>query len=120
MQISTAQLEVYKKNARKKIAADINLLEIRRARGLKIANQAAEILKKDFSASRVKLFGSLLHPQLFHSRSDIDLAVWDVQNVYHAVSRLMDIDPEFQIDIIPVEDASPDLFRVIETEGMDL
>jgi predicted nucleotidyltransferase len=95
-------------------------LEVRRARGWKVAQQAARILKNDFGATRVVLFGSLLHADLFHSRSDIDLAVLDVQKLYSAVSRIMDIDPEFHIDLIPIEDTSLDLLQVIETEGMDI
>jgi predicted nucleotidyltransferase len=120
MQISPAQLEIYKMNARKKSLSNKNRLEVRRAKGLKVAQQAARILKSHFGATRVVLFGSLLHADLFHSRSDIDLAVWDIQKLYQAVSRVMDIDHDFQIDIVPMEDASPDLQHVIETEGEDL
>jgi uncharacterized protein len=120
MQITPSQLETYKQNARKKQKADHVRLEERRKRGLEVANRASKILKQDFGASRVRLFGSMLHPELFHSRSDIDLAVWNVQSIYRAVSKLMDIDPEFQIDIIPVEDISPELQNVIDREGIDL
>jgi hypothetical protein len=66
------------------------------------------------------VFGSLLHPELFHFRSDIDLGVWDIQNYFRAVSRLMDLDPEIDFDLVPVEDARPGILAVIEKEGVDL
>jgi predicted nucleotidyltransferase len=120
MQISAAELDKYRKTARKNDVEKRLRLEERRQRGLIIAGKAAAILRQDFGVTRVKLIGSLIHPELFHSRSDIDLAVWDIKSLYRAVSKLLDIDPDFQIDVIPVEDASPELVNVIESEGVDL
>ena len=53
-------------------------------------------------SSRLVVFGSLVHRELFHLRSDIDLGVWDIQNYFPAVSRLMDLDPEFEFDLVPI------------------
>jgi hypothetical protein len=66
------------------------------------------------------VFGLLLHPEMFHFRSDIDLGVWDIQSYFRAVSRLMDIDPEIEFDLVPVEDARSGILEVIEQEGVDL
>jgi len=66
------------------------------------------------------LFGSLLHPELYHFRSDIDLAVWDIQHYFRAVVRLLDLDPEFDFDLVPFEDARPGIIAVIERAGIDL
>lgn len=120
MQLSAGELERYRETARRNDAARKLRLDERRQHGLIVAGKAAEILKRDFGVTRVKLIGSLIHPELFHSKSDIDLAVWDIQHLYRAVSKLMDIDPEFEIDVIPVEDASPELIKTIESEGIDL
>ena len=43
------------------------------------ASAAATVLKRDFGATRVLLFGSAARGQGFHDRSDIDLAVEGVQ-----------------------------------------
>jgi len=120
MHLSAGEMDKYRETARKNDATKKLRLEDRRQRGLIVAGQAAHILKQDFGVTRVKLIGSLIHPNLFHSRSDIDLAVWDIRHLYRAVSKIMEIDPEFQIDVIPVEDASQELARVIESEGIDL
>lgn len=66
------------------------------------------------------VFGSLQHQELFHLRSDIDLAVWNIQDYFRAVSRLMDINPEFEFDIVPIEAARPRILTVIAQEGVDL
>lgn len=120
IQITPTQLEIYRKTARdREIQLRIEV-DKRRKRAWDLAYQAANILKNEFSASRVAAFGSLLHPELFHLRSDIDLAVWDIQKYFHAVSRLMDIDPEFEFNLVPIEDASASLAEMISHEGKDL
>jgi uncharacterized protein len=85
-----------------------------------VARQAAEILKTEFGASRVVLYGSTLHPELFHLRSDVDLAAWDVQHYFKAFARVLDLDPEIEVNLAPVEDVRPGLRSVIEREGVDL
>jgi predicted nucleotidyltransferase len=118
--ISSTQLEIYRKSARNREAMLRIQLEERQHLAWEIACQAARILKKEYGVSRVVVFGSLLHPQLYHLRSDIDLAVWDIKNYFRAVSRLMDIDPDFEFDLVPIEDANPGILSVIEQEGVDL
>lgn len=120
MQISPAKMAVYRKQARlreKKTQADI---AARHARAWEVALQAAHLLKTEFGASRVAVFGSLLYPERFHLRSDIDLAAWDVQHYFRAVSRLLDLAPEFEIDLVPMEDAREGIARVVLREGKDL
>jgi predicted nucleotidyltransferase len=120
IQITSSQLEIYRTSARKR---EVNLrkqLDERQHHAWEIARQAARILKEEFGATRVVVYGSMQHPELFHLRSDIDLAVWEVQDYFRAVSRLMDISPEFEFDLVPVEDAGPGILAVIEQEGGDL
>jgi uncharacterized protein len=120
IQITSSQLKTYRKTAREREAKLRIQVDERRNRAWVIARQAARILKEEFGASRVVVFGSLLHTELFHLRSDIDLGVWDIQSYFRAVSRLMDIDPEIEFDLVPVEDARPGILAVIEQYGVDL
>lgn len=110
----------YRKAAREREAAQRILLAQRHKRAMELAYQAAAILKQDFGASRVVVFGSLVHTGRFHWKSDIDLAVWDVQQYFRAVARLLDLDPEFEFDLVPVEDARPGILAVIEQEGKEI
>ena len=118
--ITPLQLDTYRTTARERETKLREQINKRMYRAREIAHQAARILKEEFGVSRVVLFGSLLHPELFHMRSDIDLVVWDIQGYFRAVSRLMDIDPEFGFDLIPAEDARPGILEVIEQEGVEL
>ncbi len=120
MDLTPEQLAIYRESARRReleIAAELSK---RQVQAWELARQAAEVLKRDFSASRVVVFGSLLHPELFHLHSDIDLAAWDVQHYFRAVARLLDLDPEYEFDLVPGEDARPGILRVIEAEGVEL
>jgi predicted nucleotidyltransferase len=51
-------------------------VKARRIRAWRVARKAARILKKQFGAQKVMVFGSLVHPVLFHQQSDVDLVVW--------------------------------------------
>jgi predicted nucleotidyltransferase len=87
-----------------------------------VARKAVKILKVEFGVEKVMVFGSLLHPALFHERSDVDLAVWGLSGrvYYRAVSVLLDIEPSISVDLIAFEDARPALQAVILREGRRL
>ncbi len=118
--IPPEQMEIYRKAAREREAVNKARLEARRQHAWELARQAAQILKAEFGASRVVVFGSLLHPELYHWHSDVDLAVWDVQHYFRAVARLLDLDPQVEFNLVPVEDARRGILSVIEKEGVEL
>jgi len=90
-------------------------------RGWQVARQAAQILKSRWGASKVVLFGSMLESTKVHDRSDIDLAVWDLPaDVYfRALAELLDIDSEFSIDLVEIEQAKPQIRPSIQA-GFEL
>lgn len=97
-------------------------LQQRMDRARQVADLAAALLKSRFSAERVVLFGSTLDPELFHERSDIDLAVWGLKSheYYRAVGQMQSVDPVFSIDLLLFEEASEGLQKTILAEGIDL
>ena len=94
----------------------------RRMVAWRVARKAARILKAEFGVKKIMVFGSLLHPTLFHERSDVDLAVWGLSGraYYRAVSVLLDIEPSISVDLIAFEDARPALQAVIVEDGQKL
>ena len=100
----------------------IKLLAERKDRAWNLARRAATLLKEDYGVNRIVLIGSLASGKGFHQRSDIDLVVWglDEKKYYQAVGRLLGLDPEFEVDLIEAEYASPNLSRVIEQDGVSL
>jgi len=94
-------------------------LQQRRQKGFDVAKAAAIILKTEFSASRVVVFGSLLN-EYFHETSDIDLAVWDLpeRSYFKAVAKLLSLS-DFEVDLVEVQRASPEILEAI-AQGIDL
>ena len=68
------------------------------------------------------VFGSLVRKGSFHRRSDVDLAVWglDERMYYRAVSRLLDLDPAISVDLVEADSARPALRAAIKREGVPL
>lgn len=96
--------------------------EARRLRGLAVARAAAALLRQDFGAGRVIVFGSLLQPAVFDERSDIDLAVAGIADdkYFQAVAAVNGLDSEFSVDLVEPESCRPVLRSIIEREGFDL
>jgi uncharacterized protein len=118
--ISPDRMERYRESARRREEFNRIELDTRRKRGWELAHQAADILKKEFGAERVVVFGSLLSADLFHRQSDIDLGGWNIQDLSGAAARLVDLDASFDFDLVSVEDIHPELLAVINAEGIEL
>jgi uncharacterized protein len=108
MQISPEQMETYRRNARSRNQKRQLEVDNRRERAWILADQAAEIIKEEFGASRVVLYGSLIHPELFHLRSDVDLAAWNVRHYFRAVARLIEIYQNIEVNLAPIVDVRPE------------
>lgn len=111
-------LEAIKKR-KAKFSAEI---ASRRRRAMSVARKAAELLKTEFGAKEVILFGSLTRRGSFSLYSDIDLAVRGIapDKFYAAVSAMMDVSVDFKIDLVEPEDCSPAMFKNIEKDGKPL
>ncbi|MBE9068294.1 hypothetical protein IQ260_16705 [Leptolyngbya cf. ectocarpi LEGE 11479] len=70
------KMSLYRKSAQKRSAKKAHELRTRHQWVLSIANQAAEILKNEFQAQKVVVFGSMVAWQNTHINSDLDLPVF--------------------------------------------
>ena len=120
--IPPEKMAVYRSTARQREQARRAAVEARRVCALALAQTASQLLKQQFGAQRVVLFGSILTPAFFHERSDIDLAVWglDERLFLRALGRLLDLDPNFEFDLVEFEVAPPRLQASIQKEGQEL
>jgi uncharacterized protein len=120
--LTSAEMDIYAATARTRARARLERLEARRLRGWALAQRAAVRLKDEFGARRVAVFGSVLRPRLFHERSDVDLAVWGLdEHLYlRALAALLDLEPEISVDLVEAEQARPELRQVIEKDGIAL
>ncbi len=90
------------------------------AKGL--AEAGAKLLRDRYGARHVILFGSLVGDGYFHQHSDIDLAVEGIDEVqyYRAVADLLALDPDFQFDLVMIEEAGPELKEIIRSQGVEI
>lgn len=81
------------------------------------------VLREQFAATRVVLFGSLTAQNRFTHWSDIDLAVWGIPpaRFYAAVATLNEVSPDIKVDLVdPERCQSATLQSIIQAEGITL
>jgi predicted nucleotidyltransferase len=108
----------FERNLKEKHAA----IELRKREAWQIARQAAHLLRKDFGAKKVFVFGSLANDIGYNCWSDIDLAVSGVpvELFYSAVAQITGISSIFRIDLVDMDDCRPGLKKVIEQAGHEI
>lgn len=114
--VTEAEIAVYRATAQRRWARRRQAQARQCERAWSMARQAATVLRERFGIRRAVLIGSLARGDLFHVHSDVDLAVWglDDREYYRAVSCVLDIDPAIAVDLVLAEEAPPSLRAVIE------
>jgi predicted nucleotidyltransferase len=90
---------------------------------LRRVRKAAELLKNQFGARRVLLFGSLAQPFWFKEDSDVDLAVEGLKNgkdYWEAWQMVEEIIGDRLVDFIEIEAAGESLRQAIQRYGAEL
>ena len=97
-------------------------IQHRKQHAWQVARQAAQILRNQFHAEKVVVFGSLAHEAWFTLWSDADLAAWGIppDRFYAAVAKVTELSGDVAIDLIDPETCRPTLRAVIEQEGIEL
>jgi predicted nucleotidyltransferase len=120
MMVTKQKMALYKATAQRRWKEEQQQLSYRFRHTVMLAHKAAKLLKEQFGVRRVALFGSAASEELFHHHSDLDIAVWglDESEYYRAVAQLLALDPFVSIDLIRVEDANSSLREEIEKGGV--
>lgn len=84
------------------------------------AREAAAILKKEYGAKEVWVFGSLTDKNKFHRKSDIDLAEVGIPDnkFYAAFAAITRQIRDFKIDLVDAESCRDVLKKAIVKEGI--
>jgi uncharacterized protein len=116
------EIDTYQQTDRRRRAVAENKRQQRFEHGWAVARKAADLPRECFAAHRVAVFGSLIHAERFHMRSDVDLAVWglDEEDYVRAVAAVTGLDREIAVDLIAVEKAPESLRKSIKAEGASL
>lgn len=96
----------------------------RRDRAWVVARAAADMLRIEYGATRVVVFGSLAQKTLFTPWSDIDLAVWGIkpEQYLSAAGAAMDmgLDSGIKVDLVDPENCSKEFQADIEADGIEI
>ncbi len=86
------------------------------------ARIASRMLREEFGATSVVVFGSLAHRAWFSPHSDIDIAARGIppERFYRAVAAVTGFSPDFEVDLVDPDDCRPAVRQAIEREGIDL
>ena len=97
-------------------------LSQRRERAWQMAHAAAKLLREDFGATRVVVFGSLAHGAWFGAWSDIDMVAWGIpaDQFYKAVAAVTGVSSDFKVDLIDPDVCRSAVRQSIESEGVEL
>jgi predicted nucleotidyltransferase len=85
--------------------------ERRYSRALAVLKHAVNVLAGDYHVTKIVLIGSLAGQERFGPHSDIDLCVegMPAKRYFQAVGELLTLSEDFDIDLIPLEDATPEM-----------
>lgn len=121
-QLTPRERRRYRDLARRQDESETRSMLERRERALQVARTAARILKEDFGAGRVLLFGSLATQSWFHIRSDVDLAADGLgrEDYWRADCRLEEIAEGFEIDLVDLQTAPQTLRQTILRDGVEI
>ena len=124
LELSPEELKLYQPSAAiaQRQWDDDAQLDARWERARQLADEAAEMLREEFSAKKVLLFGSLINRSWFTPWSDIDLAAWGIPQewFYAAVAAVTGISKEFEIDLVDPETCRSSLLDAIERDGIEI
>ena len=91
---------------------NISIFRRRRFRAAQsVLKNAVDRLIKEYHVKKIILIGSLIDKDSFGVHSDIDLCVEGLPDslYFKAVGELLSMSEDFEIDIIPLEDATPEM-----------
>ncbi|MCO6452924.1 MAG: nucleotidyltransferase domain-containing protein [Caldilineales bacterium] len=118
--LTAEKLAIYRATAQARQRQKEAESQARRKRGWEVAHKAAQMLRDDFGATKVIVFGSLAEGRWFTENSDIDLAAWGIaaDDYFTAVAKMQGIDYDFEIDLVAMEWCKSGLAKAIVEEGI--
>lgn len=120
--LTPEKLARYRATAQRRRAQEEPALARRREQAWAAARQAARLLKEQFQASRVVLFGSLARKSGFTRWSDVDIAAWGLapEDTFRAIGAVMDLETAVAVNLVDVNTCRASLLDIIEQTGVEL
>jgi predicted nucleotidyltransferase len=118
-ELTSADMARYRAAARRRHQAEQQARERREQRAWELARRAAVLLRDEFHADWVAVFGSLIHPGCFTSWSDVDIAARGIapRDTLRAMECVRDQSDDIPVNLVDLAVCSDSLRRVVEREG---
>jgi len=122
LDISPEKIAVFRKTAQRRREREKGEIERREEKAWAAARRAATLLKEQFHATRVVVFGSLVHDGCFTRWSDVDIAAWGIssEDTFRAIGAVMDMESALDVNLVDVRTCRPSILEMIKEEGVDL
>ncbi len=122
LSLTQEQIARYRASAHKRYQREREEIERRREQAWQAANQATDILKVQFKATRVVVFGSLVHKVGFTRWSDVDIAAWGIapEDTFRAIGVISELKTDVPVNLVDVNTARTSLVQVIARDGIEL
>jgi len=122
LNISPDSLAQYRRTAISRQKARVSKVKGRMKKAWRLARKAAKILREQYQAKRVVVFGSLLHEERFTQWSDVDIAAWGIpaDQTFRAIGAVMDLDLSLEISLVDVNTCTPSMLKLIELDAVDV
>ncbi|MBL7163818.1 MAG: nucleotidyltransferase domain-containing protein [Anaerolineales bacterium] len=122
LDISPEKIAVFRKTAQRRRERERGEIERRKEKAWAAARRAATLLKEQFCATRVVVFGSLVHDGCFTRWSDVDIAAWGIapEETFRAIGAVMDMESPLDVNLVDVSTCRPSILEMIKEEGVDL
>ena len=120
--LTPEEMDTYRAAARRRQEQERRELARREQRAWELARRAAALLREQFGATRVRVFGSLVKKGCFTPWSDVDIAAWGIrpEDTFRAIGAVMDVDAEIDVNLVDVNTCRPEFLVSIEREGIEL
>ena len=120
--VTVDELDAFRRRWRERARHTDPGRQARLAHAQGVARRAAAVLREQFGATRVVLFGSCLREEWLTAWSDVDVAAWGIRpdETFHAMGAVRSLDPIMEVNLIDVAVCSPALLTAIETEGQEI
>ncbi len=120
--LSPQQIAVYRTTAQTRHQQAEPEMFHRQKEAWQAAQRAARLLKEQFNASRVVVFGSLARKTGFTRWSDVDIAAWGIapDDTFRAIGAIMDLDTETPVNLVDVNTTHAALLTAIQQDGVEI
>jgi uncharacterized protein len=119
--LNDTEIGAYREAARQRREQEEDALRRRVEEAWLLARRTADLLRGQFGASRVYVFGSLVQG-VFTPWSDLDIVAWgiDPDQTFRAMGAVSDLGGEIRVNLIDAQTATPSLLEAAEKEGVVL